>query len=113
MVVAESVWLLAWAQRRLTSRAVGMSEVARGAYAAYLLQAPVLLGLEISARSLDWPAVAKAILVAALAVAGSFGFGWLIIHRARSGEADARWARPDVGQPSFTAAAQSDAPEPR
>ena len=62
LVVAGSVWLLAWAQRRLTSRAVGMSEVARGAYAAYLLQAPVLLGLEISARSLDWPASAKAIL---------------------------------------------------
>jgi acyltransferase-like protein len=113
LVVAGSVWLLAWAQRRLTSRAAGVSEVARAAYAAYLLQAPVLLGLEISARSLDWPAVAKAILVAALAVAGSFGLGWLIIHRARSGEADAGWARPKALQPSFTAAAPSDAPEPR
>jgi hypothetical protein len=73
----------------------------------------VLLGLEISARSLDWPAAAKAILVAAFAVAGSFGLGWLIMHYTRSGEADPRWARPDLGQPSFTAAAQSDAPEPR
>ena len=110
LVVAGSVWLLAWAQRRLTSRA---SEVARGAYAAYLLQAPVLLGLEMSARSLDWPAVAKAILVAAFAVAGCFSLGWLIIHCTRSGEADARWARPKTRQPSFTAAAPSDAPKPR
>ena len=110
LVVAGSVWLLAWAQRRLTSRA---SEVARGAYAAYLLQAPVLLGLEMSARSLDWPAAAKAILVAAFAVAGCFSLGWLIIHCTRSGEADARWARPKTRQPSFTAAAPSDAPEPR
>jgi hypothetical protein len=113
LVVAGSVWLLAWAQRRLTSTAVAVSQVARSAYAAYLLQVPVLLGLEIAARSLDWPAVAKAVLVAAFAVAGSFGFGWLITRHARAGQVRASWARPEVQQPSFTAAARSDAPGPR
>lgn len=114
LVVAGSVWLLAWAQRRLTSRAVAVSQVARSAYAAYLLQAPVLLGLEIAARSLDWPAVAKAALVAAFAVAASFGFGMLITRHTRAGQVRASWARPDVQQPSFTAAApRSDAPAPR
>jgi hypothetical protein len=77
LVVAGSVWLLGCAQRWLTSQAVVLTRAARSAYAAYLLQAPVLIGLEVAARSLLWPAVVKAIVVAALAVAGSFGIGWL------------------------------------
>jgi peptidoglycan/LPS O-acetylase OafA/YrhL len=59
--------------------------VARGAYVAYLLQAPVLIGLAIAGRSLDWPAVVKAVIVAVVAVTGSFGLAWLFIRRIRTG----------------------------
>jgi hypothetical protein len=81
LVVAGSVWLLGNAQRWLTSQAVVLTRAARSAYAAYLLQAPVLIGLEVAARSLLWPALVKAIVVAALAVAGSFALGWVLIRR--------------------------------
>jgi hypothetical protein len=83
LVVAGSVWLLAFAQRWLTHRAIGLTRWGRGAYAAYLLQAPVLIGLEIAERSLPWPAVIKAVTVAALAVAGSFTLGRLLVERTR------------------------------
>ena len=112
LVVAGSVWLLAWAQRRLASKAVAVRQLVRSAYAAYLLQVPVLLGLEIAARSLEWPAVAKAILVATLAVAGSFGLGWLITHWALGRHEPPRRDRKSR-QRMITAAAQSDAPRSR
>jgi peptidoglycan/LPS O-acetylase OafA/YrhL len=83
LVVGGSVWLLAWAQRRLTSRAVRLTRVGRSAYFAYLLQVPVLISLEIAARLLPWPAGVKAVVVAAFAVAGSFGLAWFLTHRAR------------------------------
>jgi hypothetical protein len=88
LVVAGSVWLLGWAQRWLTSRRGGLTRVARGAYLAYLLQAPVLIGLEIAARSLDWPALVKALIVAMVAVSASFGLAWLFTGRMRIGHAD-------------------------
>jgi peptidoglycan/LPS O-acetylase OafA/YrhL len=85
LVVAGSVWLLGWAQRWLTSRRVRLTSVARSAYAAYLLQVPVLIGLEVAARSFDWPAVVKAVVVAVLAVTGCFALGWLLIRRRLAG----------------------------
>ena len=88
LVVAGSVWLLGWAQRWLTSRRGGLTRAARGAYLAYLLQAPVLIGLEIAARSLDWPALVKALIVAVVAVTTSFGLAWLFTGRMRIGHAD-------------------------
>jgi VanZ family protein len=85
LVVAGSVWLLGWAQRWLTSRGGGLTRVARGAYVAYLLQAPLLISLEIAGRSLDWPAVVKGLIVATVAVTGSFGLASLFTRRMRSG----------------------------
>jgi len=83
LVVAGSVWLLALAQRWFTHRATALTRWSRGAYAAYLLQAPVLISLEIAARSLPWPAVIKAVVIAGLAVLGSFGLGWFVTERTR------------------------------
>ena len=83
LVVAGSVWLLALAQRWFTHRATASTRWSRGAYAAYLLQAPVLISLEIAARSLPWPAVIKAVMIAGLAVLGSFGLGWFVTERTR------------------------------
>jgi hypothetical protein len=59
LVVAGSVWLLALAQRWFTHRATTLTRWSPRAYAAYLLQAPVLISLEIAARSLPWPAVTR------------------------------------------------------
>ena len=86
LVVAGSVWLLGLAQRRLTSRAPLLAGSARAAYAAFMLQVPVLLSLEIAARPFPWPPLVKAVLVGTLAVAASFGLGWLLVRRTRLGK---------------------------
>jgi hypothetical protein len=86
LVVAGSVWLLGLAQRRLTSRAPVLAASARAAYAAFMLQVPVLLSLEIAARPIPWPPLVKAVLVATLAVAASFGLGWQLVKRTRLGK---------------------------
>jgi hypothetical protein len=85
LVVAGSVWLLAWAQRHLTAKPPILAGADRGAYAAYMLQVPVLISLAIAARPLPIPALGKAVLVGCLAVAGSFWLGWAIAERTRLG----------------------------
>ena len=86
LVVAGSVCLLAIAQHRWTSQAPVLAGSARAAYAAFMLQVPVLLSLEIAGRSFDVPPLLKAVLVATLAVAASFGLGWLLVRRTPLGK---------------------------
>lgn len=86
ILVAGSVGLLAIAQRRLTSRGPVLAAAARAAYAAFILQAPVLISLEIAARNFSWPPLVKAIVVAALAVTASFGLGWFLVRRTALGK---------------------------
>jgi hypothetical protein len=81
LVVAGSVWLLAWAQRHLTTKPAILAAADRGAYAAYMLQAPVLLSLAIAASPLPLPALGKALLVGCLAVVASFWLAWVIVER--------------------------------
>ena len=81
LVIAGSVWLLGMAQRHLAGVTRLRTVSARSAYAAFVLQAPVLLTLAIGARWLSIPALAKATLVGGFAVLISFGVGWLIISR--------------------------------
>lgn len=64
----------------------GPAGSARAAYAAFMLQVPVLLGLEIAARPFPWPPLVKAVLVGTLAVAASFGLGWMLVRRTRLGK---------------------------
>ena len=86
LVVGASVWLLAFAQRHLDRppgrRARALS---RSAYAAFMLQAPVLLGLALALRPLDVPAEIKALGVAGAAVGASFALAWLLIRRTALG----------------------------
>jgi Acyltransferase family len=85
LAVGASVWLLGFAQRRL-DRAGGLRRaLARSAYAAFLLQGVVLIGLMIALRPLGVPAEIKALAVAALGVAGSFGLAWVLVTRTRLG----------------------------
>jgi hypothetical protein len=85
LVVAGSVWLLGAAQRRLTGRGRLATASARGAYAAFILQGPVLLALALMVRPLAAPAEVKAFLVAAAAIVGSFWLGWLLVTRTAFG----------------------------
>jgi len=86
LVVTGSVWLLGTAQRRFTAPSRITAACNRGAYAAYLLQAPVLLGFAIAARALPAPAEIKAALVAATSIAACFALGWLLVNRTRMGQ---------------------------
>lgn len=81
LVVGGSVWLLGWAQRRLTRDGPLATALARGAFAAFFIQGPVLIVLAVAARPLPFPAEVKAFLVAAVAIAVSFGAGWLLTTR--------------------------------
>ena len=80
LVVAGSVWLLGLAQRRWATGGELSARWGRSSYAAFVLQAPVLLILAIAARPLSWPAEAKAVAVAALGVIGCFWLGSLIVR---------------------------------
>jgi Acyltransferase family len=83
LVVAGSVWVLGLAQRRLVHGGPLSLACGRAAFAAFVLQAPVLLTLAIAARPLDLPAEGKALLVGALAVPACFGLGRLLVDRSR------------------------------
>lgn len=82
LAVGASVWLLGLAQRRLNRPPTARGRIlARSAYAAFLLQGLVLIGLMIALRPLNVPAEAKALAVAGLGVAGSFAVGALLVTR--------------------------------
>ena len=90
LVVAGSVWLLGPAQRRLTSRAPLLAGSARAAYAAFMLQVPVLLSLEIAARPFPWPPLVKAVLVGTRTVAASSGLGVVAGEACAAGQSSKR-----------------------
>lgn len=81
LAVGASVWLLAFAQRHL-NRPCGVRArtLARSAYAAFLLQGVVLLGLMIAMRPVPVPAEIKALTVAALGVTGSFALAATLVR---------------------------------
>jgi hypothetical protein len=81
LVVAGSVWLFGLAQRRLAGTGPRSADWARASYAAFALQAPVLLILAIALRPVPWLAEAKAGLVAALGVPATF---WLATRLVRT-----------------------------
>ncbi|WP_367128404.1 acyltransferase [Saccharothrix sp. HUAS TT1] len=85
LVVGGSVWLLGLAQRRLTRDGPLATALARGAFAAFVVQGPVLVLLAVAARPLPLPAEAKAFPVAATAIAVSFAVGWALTTRTRAG----------------------------
>jgi hypothetical protein len=76
------VWILAFAQRHL-NRPPGVRgrALARSAFAAFVLQGPIIIGLQFALRGLGVPAEVKALTVACAAVTGSFGLAWVIVSR--------------------------------
>ncbi|MBM7502639.1 acyltransferase [Agromyces aurantiacus] len=83
LMVFGSVWLLGVAQRRLARPVRGGDALARSAYAAFLVQGFVLIGLALLLRPVPLPAELKALLVSAGGVVGSFGIAWLLVSRVR------------------------------
>jgi hypothetical protein len=83
LMVFGSVWLLGAAQRGLARPVRGGEALGRSAYGAFLLQGFVLIGLAVALRPIGLPAEAKAIIVAAGGVAGSFALAWLLVSRVR------------------------------
>lgn len=67
-MVAGSVALLHLAQTRLSSSGPILTRYARGAYAAFMLQVPVLIGLSVALRPLAVPALAKGVTIGILGV---------------------------------------------
>ena len=82
MVVGACVWLLGAAQRHL-SRPPGVRgrALARSAFAAFILQGPIIIGVEIALRPVGVPAEVKALAVACAAVTGSFAVAWVLVSR--------------------------------
>jgi hypothetical protein len=81
LAIAGPVWALAFAQRHLQRSGPLRAALARSSYAAFMLQGPVLVGLALLLRGTDLPVDAKAILVAALGVVGSFALAWPLVSR--------------------------------
>jgi hypothetical protein len=75
-----SVWLLAVAQRRLNRQRRWTPVLGRSAYAAFLVQGPMLIALAVALRQVPVPAEIKAALVAAGGIAGSFALAWLLLR---------------------------------
>jgi hypothetical protein len=86
LAIGFGVWALGVAQRRLNRRPGPFGRaMTRSAYAAFILQGVVLIGLMIALRSAGLPAELKALGVAGLGVALSFGLAWLLVSRTRIG----------------------------
>jgi hypothetical protein len=81
LTVFGCVWALAVAQRRLDRSFRRSPELARAAFAAFLVQGPVLIGLAVLLRPLPVSAGVKALTVAVLGVTLSFWLGRLLVTR--------------------------------
>lgn len=75
LVVAGAVWLVGLAERRWRDGAPGTPRWTRGAFAAFVIQGPVLLALASAVRPLDLPAEVKGPLVATLGITACFWLG--------------------------------------
>jgi hypothetical protein len=79
--VAASIWVLGFAQRHWDRAGRTARAMARGAYAAFMIQGLVLLPAALALRPFEVPVEVKALLVAAAGIAGSFALGWLLVTR--------------------------------
>jgi pimeloyl-ACP methyl ester carboxylesterase/nucleotide-binding universal stress UspA family protein len=75
LVVAGSVWLVGLAERRLRAGGPHAVHWGRSAFAAFVIQGPVLMAVASAGRLLDAPAEVKAPLVAALSITLCFWIG--------------------------------------
>lgn len=77
VAVGASVLILDWSRRHVVGYRHHERGLARAAYAAFVLQGPVLVGLALALRPLNTAGDLKFALIALLGVSGSFGAGAL------------------------------------
>jgi len=82
LAVGTCVWLLGLAQQHL-NRPPGARgrAMARSAFAAFVVQGPIIICLQIALRPVGAPAEVKALIVACGAVASSFALAWVLVSR--------------------------------
>jgi peptidoglycan/LPS O-acetylase OafA/YrhL len=78
IAVSMSLWAISWFQRRWNRTTAIARGAGRASFAAYLLHAPLTVMLAVALRDVDVPAEAKFLAVFVVAVAASFGLGWLL-----------------------------------
>jgi fucose 4-O-acetylase-like acetyltransferase len=81
LAVSGPIWVLSFAQRHLNGSGRLRGAAARGSYAAFMLQGPVLVALALALRPVDLPGDVKALLVATMGVVGSFALAWPLVTR--------------------------------
>jgi Acyltransferase family len=82
LAVCTCVWLLGFAQQHLNRRPGPRGRaLSRSAFAAFVLQGPIIIGLEIVLRPLGVPVEVKALGVACAAVGASFALAWVLVSR--------------------------------
>lgn len=81
IAVSAPIWVLSFAQRHLNGTGTLRRAMARSSYAAFMLQGPVLVGLELALRPAALPGDVKALFVATLGIAGSFALAWPLVTR--------------------------------
>jgi hypothetical protein len=78
IAIGLSVWLLGHFQRRHDHTGRLRTAMARAAFGAYVVQAPVLVVLAVALADVAVAPEVKFLVVAPLGVAASFGLAWLL-----------------------------------
>jgi peptidoglycan/LPS O-acetylase OafA/YrhL len=81
LAISGPIWVLSFVQRHLNGSGRLRRAAARGSYAAFMLQGPVLVGLALALRPVELPGDVKALLVAALGVVCLFALAWPLVTR--------------------------------
>lgn len=81
VAVTAPIWVLRFAQQRLNGSGPLRRAMARSSYLAFMMQGPVLVGLEVLLRPVALTGDVKALLVAALGIIGSFGVSYPLVTR--------------------------------
>ncbi|HEX9122494.1 MAG TPA: acyltransferase, partial [Actinomycetota bacterium] len=76
LAVSGPIWVLAFVQRHLNGSGRLRRAMARGSYAAFMVQGPVLVALALALRPVALPGDVKALVVASLGIVGSFALAW-------------------------------------
>jgi len=80
LAVAGSFWLLGFFRRHVNSMFPLGRQLIRSYYAAYVIQAPVVMGLALVLRGLSIPTELKFLLVAPLGIAASFTLAYYFVQ---------------------------------
>lgn len=80
LAVAGSMWLLGYFRRYVNHMLPAGPQLVRSYYGAYVIQAPVVMGLALAIRGLAIPAELKFVVVAPLGIAASFTLAYYFVQ---------------------------------